>query len=66
VNWKAKVSGYGMIAAYAMTDVKDARNALLECVRSLERINPSAAASLKEPGSALFLARAFVSRLFPF
>ena len=55
-----------MIAAYAMTDVKDARNALLECVRSLERINPSAAASLKEPGSALFLARAFVSRLFPF
>jgi len=37
-----------MNAAYAMTDYKDARNALLECVRSLERINPSAAASLKE------------------
>lgn len=37
-----------MKAAYAMLDYGEAKTALLSCVRELERINPSAAASLKE------------------
>lgn len=37
-----------MKAAYGMLDYGEAKTALLECVRDLERINPSAAASLKE------------------
>jgi putative transposase len=37
-----------MKAAYGMLDYNEAKTALLECVRDLERINPSAAASLKE------------------
>jgi transposase-like protein len=35
-------------AAYGMTDYAEAKRALESCVRDLERINPSAAASLRE------------------
>jgi len=35
-------------AAYGMTDYTEAKKALESCVRDLERINPSAAASLRE------------------
>ena len=37
-----------MSAAYGMTDYTEARKALESCLRELERINPSAAASLRE------------------
>lgn len=37
-----------MTAAYAMLDYDEAKRALLACVHDLERINPSAAASLRE------------------
>ena len=37
-----------MAAAYAMTDYAEAKKALESCVRELERLNPSAAASLRE------------------
>jgi transposase-like protein len=37
-----------MSAAYGMLDYGEAKAALLACVRDLERINPSAAASLRE------------------
>jgi transposase-like protein len=37
-----------MNAAYAMMDYGEAKTALLDCARDLERMNPSAAASLKE------------------
>jgi transposase-like protein len=37
-----------MKAAYGMTDYAQAKTALESCVRELERINPSAAASLRE------------------
>lgn len=37
-----------MKAAYGMTEYPEARKALETCVRELERINPSAAASLRE------------------
>src|SRR5208282_458596 len=37
-----------MSAAYEMLDYSEAKSALSSCVRDLERINPSAAASLRE------------------
>jgi transposase-like protein len=37
-----------MTAAYGMLDYAEAKKSLLACVRELERINPSAAASLRE------------------
>lgn len=37
-----------MSAAYGMTDYTEAKRALEACMRELERINPSAAASLRE------------------
>lgn len=37
-----------MTAAYGMTDYAQAKTALESCVRELERLNPSAAASLRE------------------
>ena len=37
-----------MKAAYGMVDYDEAKKALLACVRELEQINPSAAASLRE------------------